>query len=167
MPDLIRTLAGNDQPRLRNAQSLRPWQHVLEPLGGYLLLGARLAQSADPQRYAEGWNFGPDPANVRPVRDVAEALIAEFGRGEMIIEQDAAAPHEAFALALNCDKAHQLLDWHPVWGFRETIARTVEWYARWLAGEPNLRAVTRRQIDEYVRAAEALAEPSVERHAGG
>ena len=155
--DGVRAIAAGRPIVLRSPAATRPWQHVLEPLGGYLLLGARLAQSADPQRYAEGWNFGPDPANVRPVRDVAEALIAEFGRGQMIIEEDPAAPHEAFALALNCDKAHQLLDWHPVWGFRETIARTVEWYARWLAGEPNLRAVTRLQIEDYRRDAEAAA----------
>jgi CDP-glucose 4,6-dehydratase len=165
--DGISAIAAGRPIVLRSPAATRPWQHVLEPLGGYLLLGARLAQSADPQRYAEGWNFGPDPANVRPVRDVAEALIAEFGRGEMIIEQDAAAPHEAFALALNCDKAHQLLDWHPVWGFRETIARTVAWYDRWLAGEADLRAVTRGQIDDYVRAAEVLAEPLVGRRTGG
>ena len=67
----------------------------------------------------------------------------------MVIGEDPAAPHEAFALALNCDKAHQLLGWHPLWDFRETIARTVEWYARWLAGEVDLRAVTRAQIEDY------------------
>ena len=135
----------------------RPWQHVLEPLGGYLLLGARLSQSDDPQAYAQGWNFGPDPANVRPVRDLAEGLVTAFGRGEVVVEEDPSAPHEAFALALNCDKAHQLLGWHPVWGFRETIARTVEWYAQWLAGEANLRAVTRAQIEDYRIAVEAAA----------
>ena len=151
--DAVRAIAEGRPVVLRSPAATRPWQHVLEPLGGYLLLAARLAGSNDPQAYAQGWNFGPEPANVRPVRDVAEALIAAFGRGELVVEQDPDAPHEAFALALNCDKAHQLLGWHPAWGFAETIARTVEWYDRWLAGEADMRSVTRRQIEDYGRAA--------------
>ena len=155
--DGVQAIAAGRPIVLRSPAATRPWQHVLEPLGGYLLLGARLAQSDDPQAYTQGWNFGPDPANVRPVRDLAEGLVTAFGRGEVVVEEDPSAPHEAFALALNCDKAHQLLGWHPVWGFRETIARTVEWYARWLGGEADLRAVTRAQIEDYRIAVEAAA----------
>ena len=155
--DGFRAIAAGRPIVLRSPDATRPWQHVLEPLSGYLLLAARLAQAGDPQAFAQGWNFGPDPANVRPVRDVAEGLIAAFGKGEVVVAEDPAAPHEAFALALNCDKAHQLLGWHPLWDFRETIARTVEWYARWLAGEADLRAVSRGQIADY-RIAAAAAE---------
>lgn len=151
--DGVRAIADGRPIVLRSPAATRPWQHVLEPLGGYLLLAARLAGSSEAQAFAHGWNFGPERANVRPVRDVAEALIAAFGRGELVVEEDPAAPHEAFALALNCDKAHQLLGWHPVWGFAETIARTVEWYARWLGGEADMRSVSRTQIEDYGRAA--------------
>lgn len=157
VPGAVEAIATGRPVVLRSPDATRPWQHVLEPVGGFLLLAARLAQSGDSQAYAQGWNFGPKPANVRPVRDVAAGLIAAFGKGEVVVEQDPAAPHEAFALALDCDKAHRLLGWHPVWGFGETIARTVEWYARWLAGEADLRAVTRGQIEDYRIAADAAA----------
>ena len=155
--DAVHAIAAGHPIVLRSPAATRPWQHVLEPLGGYLLLGASLAQADDPQCFAQGWNFGPDPASVRPVRDVAESLVTAFGKGELVVEEDPSAPHEAFALALNSDKAHRLLGWHPVWGFRETIARTVEWYARWLAGERDLRAVTRGQIADFRSASHAAA----------
>ena len=157
VPGAVEAIATNRPIVLRSPDATRPWQHVLEPLGGFLLLAARLAQSSDAQAFAQGWNFGPEPANVRPVRDVAAGLIAAFGKGEVVVDEDPAAPHEAFALALDCDKAHRLLGWHPVWGFGETIARTVEWYARWLAGEADLRTVTRGQIEDYRIAADAAA----------
>lgn len=155
--DAVHAIAAGRPIVLRSPAATRPWQHVLEPLGGYLLLGARLAQADVPQRFAQGWNFGPDAASVRPVRDVAQSLVAAFGKGDLVVAEDSAAPHEAFALALNSDKAHRLLGWRPVWDFRETIARTVEWYARWLAGESDLRAVTRSQIEDFRRAAQAEA----------
>ena len=157
VPAAVEAIATGRSIVLRSPAATRPWQHVLEPLGAFLLLAARLAQSSDAQAFAQGWNFGPEPANVRPVRDVAAGLIAAFGKGEVVVEQDPAAPHEAFALALDCDKARRLRGWHPVWGFGETIARTVEWYARWLAGEADLRAVTRGQIEDYRIAADAAA----------
>jgi len=149
--DAVRAIAAGRPIVLRSPDATRPWQHVLEPLSGYLLLGARLAQASDPRSFAEGWNFGPDLAHVRPVRDVAEALVGAFGRGEVVVEHDPADPHEDFALALNCDKAHDLLGWHPVWDFAETIVRTVEWYSRWLAGATDMRSGTRAQIEDYAR----------------
>ena len=147
--DSIAAIAEGRPIVLRSPAATRPWQHVLEPLGGYLLLGKLLATDPDKDRLAEGWNFGPDPANVRPVRDVAEALVAAFGRGEVMVHRDPGELHEAFALGLNCDKARQRLGWGPKWNFAETIARTVSWYKDWLDGSVDMRAVTRGQIAEY------------------
>lgn len=147
--DSIAAIAEGRPIVLRSPAATRPWQHVLEPLGGYLLLGKLLATDPDKDRLAEGWNFGPDPANVRPVRDVAEALVAAFGRGEVMLHRDPGELHEAFALGLSCDKARQRLGWGPKWNFAQTIARTVSWYKDWLDGSVDMRAVTRGQIAEY------------------
>lgn len=148
VPDIVRGL-GRGEVVLRNPGSLRPWQHVLEPLCAYLLLAEKLA---DGPGYEEGWNIGPDPADSRPVREVAGAMLAALGQGRVVEQPDPAAPHEAQLLTLDSAKARARLGWQPRWGFAEAIARTAEWYAAWRAGA-DMAAFTRAQIAAFEGAA--------------
>jgi len=146
VPDCIRAIAADEPIRLRNPGATRPWQHVLEPLSGYLLLAARLRQ--EPARYGGAWNFGPATQQVRTVHDVAKAMVAGLERGRIEIDTAAAGHHEANLLQLNCDKAHQLLGWHPRWDVDRTLAATAQWYGALLEGQ-QAQEITRRQIHEY------------------
>lgn len=127
VPDCVGALVSGAAISVRNPRSTRPWQHVLEPLSGYLQLGARLL-SGDAARYCEAWNFGPEAGANRSVRDLVEALILHWGSGAWEDKSDPSAPHEAVLLQLAIDKARARLGWSPRWGFDETVRRTVEWY---------------------------------------
>ena len=157
VPDLVRALPRNVQAELRNPKSLRPWQHALEPLGGYLLLGAKLAGQGG-EAYAEAWNFGPLPTDVRNVGDLAGALLAHWGREGWKDVSDPGAPHEAGLLRLSIDKAVSRLGWHPVWDFAETVARTADWYADVTAGKASTRAACERDLEAYIAAATFAAD---------
>lgn len=151
VPDLVRALPGNARAELRNPGSLRPWQHVLEPLGGYLLLGAKLA-AAGGEAYAEAWNFGPQPTDVRNVGDLAGALLARWGREGWIDVSDPGALHEAGLLRLSIDKAVSRLGWQPVWDFAQTAQRTADWYAAVTGGKASARAACETDLDAYCAA---------------
>lgn len=146
VPDCIRAITSNQPIQLRNPGSTRPWQHVLEPLSGYLLLGAALVQ--DPQAYQGAWNFGPSTTEVRTVENVAQAMVENLGRGSVVIANSAEQHHEARLLQLNCDKAHQLLDWHPRWSVDKTLKATAEWYKAYLADE-SIEHITLSQLHDY------------------
>ena len=146
IPDCIRALRNDQAIRLRNPAATRPWQHVLEPLAGYLMLAARLIE--EPGGFSGAWNFGPPSSDVRTVHDVAESIIACFGTGRIEIEATAGKQHEARLLQLNCDKAQQLLGWRPRWAFEQTMATTAGWYKDMLAGVPVID-VTRKQAHEF------------------
>lgn len=146
VPDCIRSIKADGELKLRNPYSTRPWQHVLEPLSGYLLLAARLYK--EPCKWAGAWNFGPSTRQVRTVKDVAESLVGHIGRGEVIHDSNPVQVHEAHLLQLNCDKAHQLLGWYPRWDVDKTIAATALWYKHVLAGG-DAEAVTNAQIHEF------------------
>jgi CDP-glucose 4,6-dehydratase len=153
VPDAVAALVAGRPIPVRNPAAVRPWQHVLEPLGGYLLLGARLAPGAEERaRFCEAWNFGPRPEDARPVRDVVEALVAAWGSGSWEDRRDPAAPHEAGLLRLDVAKAEARLGWTPRWRFEETFRRTVEWYRTFHAGaSPEaLAGLCRRQIADYL-----------------
>ena len=150
VPDLVRAMTGNRPPELRNPASVRPWQHVLEPLAGYLLLGARLSQPGG-ERFAAAWNFGPQPADARQVGDLAKALLAHWQRPGWTDGRDTAAPHEAGLLRLAIDKAAGQLGWQPVWDFEATVARTAGWYARVLDGG-DAREACLADLDAFARA---------------
>ncbi len=158
VPDLMRALAGNDQPTLRNPGSLRPWQHVLEPLAGYLWLGAQLSGPRG-ERFAEAWNFGPQPTDVRSVGELADAVLAAWGSLGWTDATQAGALHEAGLLRLAIDKAVGRLGWRPVWDFAETARRTTGWYKAVSTNPGSARAATLADLDAYVAAAEALALP--------
>jgi CDP-glucose 4,6-dehydratase len=146
VPDCIRAIEGNLPVTLRNPSATRPWQHVLEPLSGYLLLAARLY--AEPQRYAGAWNFGPSTMEVRTVLEVASLLTVKLGRGRVEVAAGQRAHHEAQLLQLNCDKAQQLLGWRPRWNVAKSLEATALWYKAMLEGE-DVKTITRAQIREY------------------
>ncbi len=146
IPDCIRAIQEEKPIHLRSPEATRPWQHVLEPLSGYLLLAARLRQ--EPSSYAGSWNFGPPSSEVRTVKDVAEKIVEHFGKGSITADEVVKGHHEAQLLQLDCDKAHQLLKWYPRWNVENTLKMTSDWYKRVLNGE-NAADVTRQQIYDY------------------
>ena len=150
VPDCIRALSGNQSIGIRNPRAVRPWQHVLEPLGGYLQLGAALWQ--DPQKYSGAWNFGPDDGSHLTVAAMTDRLIKYWGEGKWEDLSDPKALHEANLLKLNCDKAHAGLNWHSVLTIDECLQMTSEWYKIFYAGsshESTYKFCT-QQIAEYV-----------------
>ncbi len=156
VPDAIRALSEGRAVPVRNPRGVRPWQHVLEPLGGYLLLGARLAGVGTdaPASFCEPWNFGPRPEDARAVKDVVEAVLRAWGAGSWEDRHDPAAPHEAGVLRLSIEKAQARLGWRPRWPFETTLAKTAAWYRAFHDGArgDSLVELTRRQIHEYTEA---------------
>jgi CDP-glucose 4,6-dehydratase len=161
VPDIVRGCLGADGVvTLRSPAAVRPWQHVLEPLGAYLMIAERLMVA--PNGADEAWNIGPDPGDDRAVLEVARAMVAALGVGRIAIAGDTAAnPHEARLLRLDCSKARTALGWQPLLRFEDSVRLTAEWYAAWRRGD-DMRAFTERQIDLYAErqretAARALA----------
>jgi len=148
VPDCIRALNAGKPILLRNPLSTRPWQHVLEPISGYLLLAAALR--ANPAAYAGSWNFGPPMMGTHTVESVANAIISHFGRGRVEVAAGSIQPPEANLLQLNCDKAHQLLGWRANWGFDETVAATAHWY-REIGKGADPTETTRAQFKDYFK----------------
>jgi len=149
VPDCIKALRNKQPIMIRNPLATRPWQHVLDPLFGYLLLAANLY--IKPSDYSGSWNFGPDDESFRTVRDLAEQIISYWGEGKLNkIAQDN-APHEANMLHLNCDKAKRFLGWHPQWDFRRGVLETVKWYKEYNEGKDGLSAST-QQMESYMEA---------------
>jgi len=148
VPDIVRGL-GAGEVVLRNPGAVRPWQHVLEPLAAYLLLAEKLAAGPG---FEEAWNIGPDPADSRPVREVAAAMLAALGQGRVVEAPEPGAPHEAHLLTLDSARARAGLGWRPRWGFADAIGRTAAWYAAWAAGA-DMAAFTRAQIADFQAAA--------------
>jgi len=138
VPDLLRAFDDGRPAVLRSPDATRPWQHVLEPLSGYLLLGTRLLEPGG-AACAEGWNFGPEPADVQPVRWIADRL-CELIPGARWSVSDAPQPHEAHWLSLDSGKANRELGWRPKWRLGEGLARTVDWHRAWRSGVDMQRA---------------------------
>lgn len=148
VPDCIRALRAGEPIPVRNKVATRPWQHVLEPLGGYLCLAAALADGVHPSDEVWGsFNFGPTLASNRTVAELVQEVLKTW-EGAWEDRSDPNALHEASKLNLTIDKAFHLLGWQPKWGFEKTVAATVEWYRAVEAGEPT-GSYTRRQIGEY------------------
>lgn len=152
VPDCIRSLKRGAPIVLRSPNATRPWQFVLEPLGGYLMLALRLAQ--EPERYAGSWNFGPEAVSVRTVEQVARQIIENWGGGTVEYEGNkATAEHEATLLQLSIDKARAQLGWQPIYDATTSVAETVNWYLAWNRGAP-IKDFSRTQISAYMTAAE-------------
>ena len=144
VPDIVRAFAAGTQAVIRRPDSIRPWQHVLEPLSGYLTLAERLY--AGDTAFAEGWNFGPESADAQPVARIVERLAALWGHGAAWRLDAGDHPHEAAYLKLDCSKAHAQLGWRPHWGLDQALRATVEWYQDFHAGA-DVRALAMRQIE--------------------
>lgn len=149
LPDFVKAVVDNKPIRIRNPRSTRPWQHVLEPLYGYLLLGAVLLN--EPGKYSSAWNFGPRDADVLSVEEILELAIAEWGAGSIEVEQNE-HPYEATLLKLDISKAETYLRWQPVFSCNEAIKTTVDWYKRYYnQSNSNMFSFTIEQIREYER----------------
>lgn len=146
VPDIIRSFDVGEMVRVRYPQAIRPWQHVLEPLSGYLLLSQMLYEKG--AEFAEGWNFGPMEDDARPVEWVVRELCALWGGGAGYLIDDGDHPHESAYLKLDCSKARIRLGWRPRWGLGEALARIVSWTKEYNAGGDLLHACL-RQISDY------------------
>lgn len=146
IPDLIRAFLAGRSCLIRNPSAMRPWQFVLEPLRGYLLLAERLTQ--DPSRFASGWNFGPVEDDAEPVSWIADELAHSWGNGAAWVRDAMEHPRENHFLKLDASQAKTVLGWHPALPLRQALYWIVEWYRAYQAGNPLLQR-TRAQIERY------------------
>jgi CDP-glucose 4,6-dehydratase len=146
VPDAIDAFTGLHTLVVRNPLAVRPWQHVLEPLTGYLQLCERMIDN--PPKYSRAWNFGPAAEDVQPVGRVADMLCARWGNGASWTTSTSSAAHEARLLRLDSSAARAELGWQPTWKVSGAIERTVDWYKTWASGG-DVREVTLAQADEY------------------
>ncbi len=161
VPDCVRALVRGDVVEVRSPQAVRPWQHVLEPLSGYLCLAAALLEGREAGERSTGpasgaWNFGPGAACLVTVREVVEAVLQAWGAGEWRPAPGAAEQrHEAGLLVLDAGKAERELGWRPVWDVDETVAATMRWYAAWAGGSgaERLAELCREDVAAYGNAA--------------
>ena len=149
IPDCVRALAAGEEIVVRNPDAVRPWQHVLEPLSGYLWLGALMLR--DGRRYEGAWNFGPtDQDGARPVSWVVERFLEEWGSGSWTTPADAGRqPHEAHWLSLDSAKAREQLGWAPVWDARTAVRQTASWYRESYRAAATARDLVGRQLQTY------------------
>lgn len=146
IPDIIRALIAGERPLIRSPRSIRPWQHVLEALGGYLMIAERLL--AGDERAATAWNFGPADEDARAVDWIADRLTAAWGSPGWINGEQPGAHHEAKTLKLDCAKARFELGWRPAWTLENALGRIVEWH-RHVAEGGDARAISLTQLAEY------------------
>ena len=146
VPDLVRGIINKRKIVIRNPHALRPWQHVLEPLHGYLLLAHWLWQRK--REFADAWNFGPREDPIK-VSDLAKRVIALWGDGQIEIRKNAGRLHEAHHLRLDCSKAQTLLGWRTYLTIDEGLRLTVDWYRRFAKDPQQAQELTRSQISKY------------------
>jgi len=150
IPDIVRAITAGDPVHIRNPHSTRPWQHVLEPLSGYLVLAQKLYE--DGATYAEGWNFGPNDEDAKPVQWIVEKLTQTWGEGASWVLDGGDHPHEAHYLKLDCSKAKARLDWHPRWHLEDVLGAIIEWQRAYRDGK-DMQALTLGQIEIYSKGA--------------
>lgn len=151
VPDVVRALQSGHPVPLRRPEAVRPWQHVLDPLRGYLLLAENLWR--DPQRYSEPWNFGPDPTDQLSVRDVVNQIIGRWGTGTADVLPEPPW-HDAGLLALDSTKSRRRLGWRPVWTAAEAIDRAITWYQHYYQAPNDIashREFTLSQLRDFMR----------------
>ena len=148
IPDILRAITEGKPVNIRNPHAIRPWQHVLEPLSGYLQLAQKLYEEG--AAYAEGWNFGPNDEDAKPVQWIVEKLTQSWGEGASWVLDGGNHPHEAHYLKLDCSKAKSRLDWHPRWHLDESLSKIVDWYRAYQDGK-DMRALSLSQIKYYAK----------------
>lgn len=146
VPDAVRAFAAGQPLEIRNPLAIRPWQHVLEPLAGYLMLAERLHGDT---AFAEGWNFGPAVTDQAPVSRVADLFVAHWGEGALWVQDAGSHQHEAATLMLDCAKAAKRLGWHPKLTLDQALSLSADWYRCWLR-RGDLHAVSKDQINQYL-----------------
>jgi len=147
IPDILRSFEKNKPVVIRNPKATRPWQHVLEPLSGYLVLAQKMYN--DHREYAEGWNFGPNEEDVKPVDWILNKMISKWPDSSWELDDDS-HPHEAGFLKLDISKAESKLGWKPVWELSHTIDKIISWHKAWLDKE-DMQAVCLAEIEEYTK----------------
>ncbi|WP_429326474.1 CDP-glucose 4,6-dehydratase [Paraburkholderia sp. GAS348] len=147
IPDLVRAIRNKQPVRIRNPHAIRPWQHVLEPLSGYLLLAEKLID--DGAHYGEGWNFGPADEDAKPVQWIAERMTQLWGDGASWVMDDRVHPHEASYLKLDCSKAKARLGWRARWNLHESLEKICGWHKAY--EQADMRRVSSEQINQYMK----------------
>ena len=148
IPDIFRAIKNRTTVRVRNPNAIRPWQHVLEPLSGYLMLAEKLYKNGD--KYAEAWNFGPKEEDTKTVEWIINRISKQLGEETRWAYDDGDHPHEANYLKLDCSKAHNILLWKPKWSLDQALIKIIEWYRDELTGK-NVKEKTLSQINEYMK----------------
>jgi len=146
IPDIMRAIVQGKPVHIRNPNAIRPWQHVLEPLSGYLILAQKLYEGG--AEFSEGWNFGPNDEDAKPVSWIADRLTRTWGEGASWVLDGGTHPHEAHYLKLDCSKAKARLGWQPRWQLEKTLEAIVDWHHAHRAGK-NMRETTLGQIAAY------------------
>ena len=146
--DLARFTAAGEPIPIRSPKAVRPWQHVLQPLSGYLTLAAKMLQSPS-GKWCSAWNFGPLPDGAVTVREIAEIFIESWGRGSWIDCSDATKPHEDHLLRLSIEKALTELSWRPRWSVREAVEKTAQWYKRYYSDPASAAAACLDDINAF------------------
>lgn len=146
IPDFIRSIIRGEKVKIRSPYAIRPWQHVLEPLTGYLALAKALYDNGP--TFAEGWNFGPDDRDAKNVEWITQRICQLWGNGANFEIDTKPQPHEANYLKLDCSKAKAELGWIPVWNIEQTLESIVEWTKAYL-DERDLKDVCNNQIEDY------------------
>lgn len=146
IPDIMHAIMQGKPVNIRNPHAIRPWQHVLEPLSGYLLLAQKLYQEG--AAYSEGWNFGPNDEDAKPVSWIVDRLTKTWGEGASWVLDGGNHPHEAHYLKLDCSKAKARLEWYPRWDLQTTLESITRWNKQLLAGE-NMKIVSLQQIADF------------------
>ena len=147
IPDIVRALSKNEKVIIRNPQAVRPWQHVLEPVFGYLLLGSKLV--SQPMEFAEAFNFGPDVTDALPVSKMVELAIQSWGQGDFEVQSSSSNPHEAGLLKLDISKAVAKLGWRFQYTAPMAIQKTIEWYKYYNGDAAGINAFTEQQINDF------------------
>lgn len=153
IPDILRAVADGDPVLIRNPLATRPWQHVLEPVSGYLVLCQALW--ADPAA-AQAWNFGPRDEDAQPVQWIVERMCARWGDGADWTRDESVQPHEANYLKLDISKARFGLGWQPRWSLSEALDRIVAWHRAWLSGT-DMHAYSLEELERFTRASHTLS----------
>jgi CDP-glucose 4,6-dehydratase len=149
IPDIIRSVLRGDDVELRYPESVRPWQHVIQPLHGYLLLVEKMFEN--PERYSSAWNFGPNIHDCRSAKWIAENLLAILNSSLKIIEKKEKTHHESRMLIIDSTKSRTELSWKPAWDIRKSLLMTGDWYIKSRAIENNLEELCLSQIESYAR----------------
>jgi len=149
VPDILRAIGDNQPVLIRNPHAIRPWQHVLEPLSGYMTLAERLC-GTDGQSFAGGWNFGPWDEDARPVQWIVERMVAGWGDNARWQRDGLDHPHEAGYLKLDISKASAFLNWRPRWALSVALEKIIEWHRGWLAGN-DPKEICLAQIEAFMQ----------------